>query len=103
AGEIDKDLFDLLKDKVLPLETLFIFGTNRDALDKVIRELESEKKKESVTELSLYENPAIKGHPLLVPTYRSASSSILMLKEQLRFEISTKDFEVLCKFNAFVT
>ena len=26
AGEIDKDLFDLLKDKVLPLETLFILG-----------------------------------------------------------------------------
>jgi len=103
AGEIDKDLFDLLKDKSFPMETLFIFGTNRDALDKVIRGLESEKKKESVTELSLYENPAIKGHPLLVPTYKSALSSILMLKEQLGFEISTKDFEVLCKFNEFVT
>ena len=103
AGEIDKDLFDLLKDKAFPMETLFIFGTNRDALDKVIRELESEKKEESATELSLYENPAIKGHPLLVPTYRSASSSILMLKEQPKFEISTKDFEMLSKFNEFVT
>ncbi len=103
AGEIDEDLYNLLKDKALPMETLFIFGTNRDALDKVIRELESEKKKESATELSLYENPAIKGHPLLVPTYRSASSSILMLNEQPKFEISTKDFEMLSKFNEFVT
>ena len=39
---------------------------------------------------------------MLVPTYRLASSPILMSKEQLRFEISTKDFEVLRKFNAFV-
>jgi hypothetical protein len=102
AGEIDKYLFDLLKDKALPMETLFIFGTNRDALVAVIQELKKEKARASVAELSLYENPAIKGHTLLVPTYRLASSPLLMSKEELRFEISTKDFEVLRKFNEFV-
>ncbi|MEG3066495.1 hypothetical protein [Acetomicrobium sp.] len=57
AGEIDKDLFDLLKDKAFPMETLFIFGTNREALVTVIQELKKEKSKESVTQLSLSKNP----------------------------------------------
>ena len=102
AKEIDKYLFDLLKDKALPMETLFIFGTNRDALVAVIQELKKEKARESMEKLSLYENPVIEGHTLLVPTYRLASSPLLMSKEELGFEISTKDFEVLRKFNEFV-
>jgi len=102
AGEIDKGLFDLLQDKALPIETLFIFGTNRDALVTAIQELKEEKARESVSELYLYKNPAIEGHTLLVPTYRLASSPLLMSKEELWFEISTKDFEVLRKFNEFV-
>ena len=64
AGEIDKDLFDLLKYKALPIETLFIFGTNRDALVAVIQELKKEKARESMAELSFYENPVIEGHTL---------------------------------------
>ena len=57
AGEIDKDLFDLLKYKALPIETLFIFGTNRDALVAVIQELKKEKARESMAELSFMRTP----------------------------------------------
>jgi len=103
AGEIDKDLFDLLKDKAFPMETLFIFGTNREALVTVIQELKKEKSKESVTQLSLSKNPDIEGYPLFVPTYRLTLYPILRAETELQFKVSEKDLEVLCKFNAFVT
>ncbi len=41
---IDDELFNELKDLVLPVETLFVFGTNRKALLTVIDELKQEKK-----------------------------------------------------------
>ena len=45
--EVTQALFDKLKDQVLPVETLFIFGTNRNALETVIKELQTEKTKGS--------------------------------------------------------
>ncbi|MEM2174628.1 MAG: DEAD/DEAH box helicase family protein, partial [Candidatus Micrarchaeia archaeon] len=75
AGEIDENLFSKIKDKVLPLETLFIFGTNRNALITVIQELKKEKKKEDEHQISLFENEeAIKDKILLVPTYKKADT-----------------------------
>ncbi|MHA1338477.1 MAG: DEAD/DEAH box helicase family protein [Promethearchaeota archaeon] len=43
--EINSSLYESIKNKVLPLETLFIFGTKRSAIVKVIQELKKEKSK----------------------------------------------------------
>jgi len=102
AKEIDENLFNKIKDKVLPIETLFIFGTNRSALVTVVQELEKERKREGEAQLSLFENYEARKHKLLVPTYKSADSPILKTGEPIKFEISTNDFEILKKFNEFI-
>ncbi|MDH7529011.1 MAG: hypothetical protein QHH28_12660 [Ignavibacteria bacterium] len=102
AKEIDEDLFNKIKNKVLPIETLSIFGTNRGALVTVVQELEKERKREGETQLSLFENYEARKLKLLVPTYKSADHPLLKTEEPIKFEISAKDFEVLNKFNAFV-
>jgi hypothetical protein len=104
AKEISNDLFNRIKDKALPIETLFIFGTNRSALVTVVQELEKERKKEGETQLSLFVNDDVTKHKLqlLVPAYKLANYRFLETKGQVKFEISTKDFDILKKFIQFV-
>jgi hypothetical protein len=103
AKQIDENLFNTIKDKVLPVETLFIFGTNRNALVTVIQELKEEKEREDGTQLTLSENCETQKHKLLVPTYGPADYPTLKSKKQAKFEISTKDFEMLTKFSKFIS
>jgi len=102
AKEIPQELFDKVKDKVLPVETLFIFGTNRNALEKVIKELQTEKTKGSGLQLSLFLNPEAERAKLLVPTYKEAEQPIYKAKEKRKFEISQQDFELLSRFIQFI-
>ncbi|MDX9866109.1 MAG: DEAD/DEAH box helicase family protein, partial [Anaerolineaceae bacterium] len=47
----DPALFDAVKNNILPLESVFIFGTNREALEVVISELDQESKKTAFHEI----------------------------------------------------
>ncbi len=102
ANEIDKNLYEKIKDRVLPIETLFIFGTNRSVLETVAKELEKEKEREGIVQLSLFDNYEVKRHKLLVPVYKQADRPLLKDEEktgkQTKFEISAKDFELLNRF-----
>lgn len=102
AKEIPQELFDKVKDKVLPVETLFIFGTNRNALETVIKELQTEKTKGSGLQLSLFLNPEAEQAKLLVPTYKPAEQPIYKAKERSKFEISQQDFEILNRYVQFI-
>ncbi|MBM3143264.1 MAG: DEAD/DEAH box helicase [Chloroflexi bacterium] len=102
SKEITQDLFNKLKEKVLPVETLFIFGTNRNALETVIKELQTEKTKGSGLQLSLFLNPEAQQAKLLVPTYKQAEQPIYKAKEKSKFEISQQDFELLSRFIQFI-
>jgi len=103
AKEIDTDLFSKMHDKVLPLETLFIFGTNRNALDKVIKELELQKSKEGEFQISLYLNEETQKRRLLVPAYKDAEYPLLKERKQIKFELSEKDFEILARYIEYVS
>lgn len=98
AKEIDADLFSKIHDKVQSLETLFIFGTNRNALDKVIKELELQKRKEGEFQISLHLNEETQKRLLLVPAYKNAEYPLLKERKQIKFELSEKDFHILVKF-----
>jgi len=102
AKEIPQELFDKVKDQVLPVETLFIFGTNRNALETVIKELQTEKTKGSGLQLSLFLNPEAEQAKLLVPTYKPAEQPIYNSKERSKFEISQQDFELLNRYVQFI-
>ncbi len=106
SKEIDEDLFNKISDKAspeaLPIETLFIFGTNKKALKTVIGRLEEERKKKGETQLSLFVNYEVKKHKLLMPIYKPATYPVLKTEKPIKFEVSNKDFRILNKFIAFI-
>ena len=104
ANEIDEDLFNKIKNKVLPIETLFIFGTNRNALEFVIGELAKESKKENERQLTIFDiNKEAKKHTLLIPTYKLSVNPLMKKRKLHKFEISQDDFKVLNKFTEFIS
>lgn len=102
AKEIPPELFNKVKDKVLPMETLFIFGTNRNALETVIKEMQTEKTKGSGIQLSLFLNPEAQQARLLVPTYKETGQPVYKTKELSKFELSQQDFELLNRYAQFI-
>ena len=72
SGALQDDvLFNAVKDNILPLESVLIFGTNREALNLVIGELDQEERQTGEHEIALQLNEEmIAGKTLLVPTYQ---------------------------------
>lgn len=100
ANEVDEELFDKIKNKVEPLETLVIFGTNRQALKTVISELQTQRGPE--TRLSLFVNQAAVGHRLLVPVYRECSNTLATDSMVAKFELDPSELELLKKYAEYI-
>jgi superfamily II DNA or RNA helicase len=103
-GKEVEDLFQKLKDKVQPLETLFIFGTNRQALQTIIETVRKERQTER-KQLSLFEvNPSARSHPLLIPVYKQADKPLALLAQEYpdaklaKLEVHEDEFRVLRSF-----
>src|SRR2546423_145337 len=101
AKEIDQATFQAVKTPAALLESLFIFGTNRDALEKVVEELKKEKL-EKTYKIELDKNTDITLKPLLIPTYRAASHPIIADKTPKKFEVLPAEIEVLKNYMNFV-
>jgi len=100
--EIEEHLFHRIKDKVLPVETLFVFGTNREALLTVIEQLDTEKE-EAGQDLSLFVNEeAIQGRKLLIPTYRRADQPLVEQKQLAKLDVAHQDLDLLTRYVQFV-
>ncbi|MCL0068105.1 hypothetical protein M1N67_04185, partial [Peptococcaceae bacterium] len=99
---IDDELFNRLKDLVIPIETLFVFGTNRNALLTVIKELKQEKK-ERGKQLSLFINKSGEKHNLLIPVYKLADYPLMKKRGLAKFETSKDDLELLQKYADYVS
>lgn len=99
AGDVPRDLFETLKQSAQPLETLFIFGTNRQALKTVIEGLEQERTATGERQLTLFEvNPETQGHLLLIPVYRRADTLLAERRAIAKFEVDPGEFAVLKQF-----
>jgi type III restriction enzyme len=101
AKEIDQMTFQAAKAPAALLESLFIFGTNRDALEKVVEELKKEKLEKSY-KIELDKNTDITLKPLLIPTYRNAANPIITQKTPKKFEVLPSEIEVLKNYVDFV-
>ncbi|MEM4137775.1 MAG: DEAD/DEAH box helicase family protein [Candidatus Anstonellaceae archaeon] len=102
---IEKELFEKIKDKVLFLETLFVFGTKAKNLEQIINTLNDQ-----VTELNLGKsfiiNPKIENKPLLVPVYGESKylfESFEGNSDTLTLPISSTEFELALDFYNFLT
>ncbi len=99
AGEIDKATFDALKNQAPILETLFIFGTNRQALQTVIQQLDQEKRREDEHEIALAVNDdAIDKRLLLIPVYQETGHTILEDHKPHKFEIAQEELNLLRQY-----
>jgi len=102
AGEVEQNLFQRLKDAAQPLETLFIFGTNRQALQTVLENLQKERATEQWQTLDVFKvNPEAEKACLLIPVYKPASAPRAQQKLIAKFEIA-QDEDELDAFRAFV-
>jgi type III restriction enzyme len=99
AGEVEQNLFQRLKDAVQPLETLFIFSTNRQALQTVLENLQKERPKEQWQTLDVFDvNPEAKKVCLLIPVYKPASAPRAQQNLIAKFEIAQDELDALCAF-----
>ena len=102
SGEFeDRELFrELTRASVTP-ETLYVLGTNRDALRFVLAELEKEKpERQGLLKLEL--NPETQGRLLLVPEYRKNGRPLIEERAPAKFEIGDEDFELLQSYGKSV-
>jgi type III restriction enzyme len=101
AKEVEEDLFRQIKDKVLPLETLFIFGTNRHALHTVIGQLDQER--EDYKQLSLFDiSEEARKHKLLIPTYKEADYTLVGQRSLAKFETTESELDLLKRYVEFI-
>jgi superfamily II DNA or RNA helicase len=101
-NEVHEKLFNEIRYTVLPLETLFIFGTNRNALKYVLDTFNTEKKDKGEL-LSLFINEYAKNRNLLIPVYKSCDTPLFKKYEILnRFDISNTDFAILYKYSEYI-
>jgi len=97
----DKDLFRRLREKAEAPETLYVLGTNRDALNVVLEELKKEKPLlQDFLRLEL--NPDAGKRLLLVPEYRNQSKPLIEDQAPSKFEITPDDFALVAKYDAAV-
>lgn len=84
------------------VETLFVFGTNQNALNTVLEALTSVDAKKVFEEevIPVEVNPSVKNDKkvLLIPTYKESASNSLTKKGQIRFSISQSDFDLLTNY-----
>ena len=94
----DKNLFRSLRPLSVYPETLYVLGTNRDALNVVLGNLKSEKP-DMQHFLELQVNPDTEKHLLLIPRYLENGTPIVDTRAPTRFELTEPDFELTQDYN----
>lgn len=91
--EVDETLFKAIRYYVLPIESLFIFGTKAENLKEIIKNLKEQKQEKNIGDLFII-NEKVEKHPLLIPTYKLSEKIFAEEKEAQKYPISTNDFEL---------
>ncbi len=92
----NQDLFQKINKYVQPLETLFIFGTNRNALSEIIATLKSEREFEETIEL--IKNEDAEHLTLLIPVFKPSNRKLYQEREPQKFLISEPLFNMLGEY-----
>jgi type III restriction enzyme len=99
--KIGEDVFEKIKNFVEPIETLFVFGTNKDVIKKIIEGIKIVEPTKRGKQISLFKNvERIQNNPLLIPKYEESEKRVF--EEEVGFAISETDFNLLKEFNSFV-
>ncbi|MBZ1345518.1 MAG: DEAD/DEAH box helicase family protein, partial [Candidatus Nealsonbacteria bacterium] len=120
--EIKEQLFNKIQNLILPIESLFVFGTKVDIVEKIIDSLKPEGQEKSLGETFILNpeaqkhpllvpvylgeafilNPEAQKHPLLVPVYKTAERIFAEEKNPQKYSISREDFDITSQFYGFL-
>jgi hypothetical protein len=99
----EQAIFKQVNDKILLLESEFIFGTNQKALATVITELDQQDQLKDSQEISLELNQAaVAGKLLLVPVYKEREKTIRETRTQAKFALSTENLAVFQDYLRYI-
>jgi len=101
ARVVNKQLFEKVKDMILPIESLFIFGTNAKNLKEIIKTLKEEKQEKTLGSLFIL-NPEAQKHLLLIPVYKTAEKIFAEEQNLQKYSISREDFDITSQFYEFI-
>ena len=101
AKEVKEQLFEEVKNLVLPIESLFVFGTNAENLKEIIKTLKEEKQDKNLGEAFIL-NPEAEKHPLLVPVYKNSERIFAEEKDPQKYPVSREDFDITAQFYGFL-
>jgi len=101
AKIVKEQLFEEVKNLILPIESLFIFGTNAENLKEIIKTLKEEKQDKNLGEAFII-NPEAQNHILLVPVYKTAERVFAEESEPQKYSISKNDLEITNKFYNYI-
>ncbi len=101
AKEVKEQLFEKVKNLILPIESLFVFGTNAENLKEIIKTLKEEKQDKNLGEAFIL-NPEAEGKILLIPVYRNSERIFAEEKDPQKYPVSREDFDITSQFYGFL-
>ena len=101
AKVVEEQLFEKVKNLILPIESLFVFGTNAENLKEIIATLKAEKQDKNLGEVFIL-NPEAQKHTLLVPVYKTAERIFAEETDPQKYPISREDFDIASRFYEFL-
>jgi len=101
AKVVKEQLFEKVKNLILPIESLFVFGTNAENLKEIIATLKAEKQDKNLGDAFIL-NPEAQKHTLLVPVYRTAERIFAEEKDPQKYPVSREDFNITSQFYEFL-
>lgn len=93
AKEIKGEIFNKVRKNILPLESLFVFGTNAENLREIIKALKEEKQDRDLGQEFIVNKDAEK-RLLLIPVYKESDKIFAEEKEPQKYGISKDDFNL---------
>ncbi len=100
--EIHQEDYNLLKDKVKFIETLFIYGTKSENLRDVLQTLKTEKQEYECIGDWFEINPEIHDKLLLIPTYSQSDKILADENLTIKFEIHPADLEMVKNYFTYI-
>jgi len=102
AKEVKEQLFEKVKNLILPIESLFVFGTNAENLREIIETLKAEKQDKKNLGDAFIVNPEREGKILLIPVYRDSKRIFAEENNLQKYPISRDDFDITSQFYEFL-
>lgn len=96
-----EDLFEKIKNLILPTETLFVSGTNAENLKEIIKTLKAEKQDKNLDDLFIL-NPKSQKHFLLIPVYKTSEKVFTDEKDPQKYPVSKEDLNLTTQFYSFL-